>query len=75
MSQHADRVAKRVQNVTRNNIILRYVAIVWLELANAALTMLGYIVLKCSKGTSNLKIFYTARAFELQRILRFTDKN
>ena len=41
------------------------VAIVWLELANAGLTMLGYVVLKCFEGTSNLKQFSTAKAFEM----------
>ena len=45
-SQHVvarcNRVAKRVQHAAPNNVV-----IVWPELANAGLTMLGYVVLRC----------------------------
>ena len=42
-----NRVAKRTQHVTPNNVAICCIAICWPESANAGPTMMGYVVLKC----------------------------
>ena len=42
-----NRVAKRTQHVTPNNVAICCIAICWPESANAGPTMMGCVVLKC----------------------------